>query len=378
MRQLVLPLTAALLLATAAGSSAAPRWSDGKLATEIQNVNCPSLIFGSPYAETEVGAYVGQYVDDGSPVVGEVFDVHLVVAVLGNECAGTRPKLEIALPPGVRPAVGGAHAIRCWLRADSSQPFGAVTAAEGCPTALGPGTTNHPAIAGWLSLDPAAGTPAAPAWPLPQGAQLEIQVPVVADRVLNGIGDPSGCVCAVASIQTVNGISRPDDAFTWASGSSSTGAYVHLFAFPGPGGGAANPGPPGPGGSGTGGSPFGPFGPPGPSGAAGVVPAAPAAAPALRLARRVSRAALRRGKLRARLSGLQRGDRIRLRLRRGRTTIAQGTATATSANATVRVRAGRGRSARRALRRIGRLSVVVTVTRSGARVRTLRSSVRLT
>jgi hypothetical protein len=160
----------AVLLVIAGSAHAAPRWLDGTISYEISNVNCPSQILGSPYLETEVGAYVGQYVDETapSPVVGEVFDIHIVVSTLGNECAGTRPSIEFALPPGVTPAIGNGQTIRCYMRSDSSQPFGPVTAAEGCPTTLSPGVTNHAQIGTWYALNPPPGTPAAPAWPLPQ------------------------------------------------------------------------------------------------------------------------------------------------------------------------------------------------------------------
>lgn len=230
------------VLVPVASAQAAPRWLDGPLKTEILNTNCLSQIWGTPYLESEVGAYLGQYVDDGSPVVGEVFDIHIVLATLGNECAGTRPGIEIALPPGVTPAAAG-PGIRCFIRSSGSQPFGPVTAAEGCPTRLRPGMNFHPSIPTWYSLNPEPGSPAAPAWPLPQGAQLEIQVPVVSDRVLNGIGDTSGCVCAVAAIRTINGTSEPEPQFSFSSSAPANGPYVNLFAFPAPNG--APPDPPG-------------------------------------------------------------------------------------------------------------------------------------
>lgn len=372
---LALALAAALTLVSAPAASAAPRWLDGVLKTEIQNVNCVSQIVGSPYLEAEIGASVGQYVDDASPVVGEVFDVHLVVGTIGNECAGTRPKLEIALPPGVTPAVGGPHTIRCWLRSSGSQPFGPVSAAEGCPTTVRPGTTNHPSISNWISLDPNPGSPAAPAWPLPQGAQLEIQVPVVADRVMNGIGDTTGCVCVVASVQTINGISRPDNAFTWASGMPSTGAYQHLFVFAAPPGGGA-PG----GGTLPSAPPAGPTG--GATGAPGAAAQGPGAAaparPKVRLPTRASRAALRGGRVRAKLTGLQRGDRVRVRVMRGRTTLAQGRATARGARLSVRLQAARSATVRRQLRRRGAVKVVVSVTRRGRSVPVAGATLRLT
>jgi hypothetical protein len=348
MRRL-LPVLAGTFLALAPTAAAAPRWSDGPLKNDIQNLNCSSIALGSPRAEFEVGAVMGQYLDDGSPVVGQVFDVRLLVATIGNDCAGTRPKLEIALPPGVRSAVGGANTIRCMRRAASSDPFAPVSTAEGCPSALRPGTTNHPSISGWLSLDPEPGSPAAPAWPLAQGGQLEIHVPVVADRVLNGMGDPSGCACVVGSVQTTNGVSRPEDAFTFASASPQTGPYQHLFVFAGSG--SATPETPGT-----------------------TSPGGPKAS----LPKSARRAALRAGRVRAKLTGLQRGDRVRVRVVRGKATLAQGRATARRATLTVRLRAGRSAAVRRELRRAGAARVVVSVTRGGRNVPVAATTLRLT
>lgn len=392
-------------LVTTASAHAAPRWLDGNLATEIKNVNCVSMIQGTPYLETEIGAYVGQYVDPeaASPAVGEVFDVHLVVATIGNECAGTRPKLEIALPPGVSPALTPQVGIRCYLSSGSGQPFGAVTAGQGCPTTVRAGTTNHPSISNWISLDPEPGSPAAPAWPLPRGATIEIQVPVVADRVMNGIGDPSGCVCVVASVQTINGISRPDDAFTWAHGSPSSGARIPLFVFPGAPTGGSDPGT----GSGGGTTPGDATGPargeapaaaapaaaigvgPVPSGTGTTVDPAPATAPStpgpsgtspgVATPRVTLPAALRRATLRTRsgaplrLSNLRRGDRIQVSLTAGRRTLAVAKATATGSRRTVRVRSIRQSALARA--RTARLRVVVR--RDGRKVLTRSRTVRL-
>ena len=182
-------------------------------------------------------------------------------------------------------------------------------------------------------------------------------MPVVADRVMNGMGDASGCACVVAAVKTISGTSRPDDAFTWATGSPHTGAYVHLFAFPAP---PAAPVAGGPAGTGT----------PGATGAAG--------RPTLRVPARISRTALRARGLRATLAGLQRGDTVTARVLRGRTTVAHGRARVTGASASITVPAVRSTAARRALRRAGAARVVVTVTRGGKTVTTLSRSVRLT
>ncbi len=218
-----------------AGAAAAARWSDGVVANDVQNVNCQSAIINPPgYLENEIAVYTGQYLDDDparlSPVPGEIFDVHVVVGTVGNECAGTAPRIEVALPPGVRPAVSQANPIRCYFSPDFTN-WNQVTQAQGCPESVRSGLTNHPSISTWYSLDPGAGY-GSPLWLLAQGTGLEIQLPVVADRQMNGFGDPKGCVCVVASVTTINGESRPDDFFSWSSGAPASGAYQHLFVFP--------------------------------------------------------------------------------------------------------------------------------------------------
>ncbi len=326
-------LVLALALVPVASAQGAPRWLDGPTRTEILNTNCISQISGFPYSENEIGAYVGQYVDDRSPVVGEVFDIHIVLATLGNECAGTRPGIEIALPPGVRPATTG-PGIRCYIRSSGSQPFGRVSVAQGCPSRLRAGTTWHPAVPTWYSLNPEPGSPAAPAWPLPQGAALEIQVPVVSNRIMNGIGDTNGCVCALASISTINGVSGPDPAFTFAHSSPSTGPYVNLFVFR-----RAKP-----------------------------------VRPALRAPARLGLPARRPF---VRVTGIRRGDRITIQVKVGKRTVAAATGRSRGGSLRLRLRPLANRIARRIMRRGGKGVVIARVISKGRKTVVLRTRVRI-
>jgi hypothetical protein len=344
MPRFVLALAVVLAALFPAGASAAPHWSNGPTKTDIYNYNCPSQISGFPYTESEVGAFVGQYVDGstGSPRVGEVFDIHLIVATLGHECAGTRPKLEIALPPGVRPALGSVG-IRCYIRSSGSQPFGRVTTSEGCPNSLQPGTTYHPAISTWYSLDPRPGSPAAPLWPLAQGVTLEIQVPVVANRTMNGIADTSGCVCAVASIETINGSSRPESTFAFSHSAPQFGPYINLFVFPRKSGSNGNSKP----------------------------------RPRLLMPSAIRAAALRSKRLRVSVAGLRKGDRVEVRLTGGGRLVARATGIARSGTLKVRLLPARGRAARRYLRRGKTLVATARASRSGRSGTAPRKRIRL-
>ncbi|MGI9557657.1 MAG: hypothetical protein ACR2N5_06920 [Solirubrobacterales bacterium] len=213
-----------VVLAPAGTASAAPQWSDGQIAQDIDILSC-----GGGLPEKEIGAYVGQFVDPDlpSPVIGEIFDVHVVVSTIGNSCAGTAPTIEMALPPGVSLALSKKVGIRCFLG-----PFGNMgPVGSECPDAPGtPGITNHPATAPWYNLNPDSSFGG---WPLPTGNAVEIQVPVKANRLMSGIGDPSGCSCVMAAVHTVNGESQPNFGFTWAQGLPSSGAYQPLFVFKG-------------------------------------------------------------------------------------------------------------------------------------------------
>lgn len=228
----------ALLMIAPATSGAAPHWSDGVMKTPIQNLNCTSIIQGSPYPENEVAVWVSQYIDEkanpASPVVGEVFDVRVIVGTIGNNCSGTAPKIELALPPGVTPAISAQHRIYCyWTNNFNTSNWPEVTPDQGCPATLGIGMTNHPSVTTWHGVNP---DPAhygnTPLWLLPQGSGIEIRVPVVADRTMSGIGDTSGCSCVIAAVETINGTSMPEPSFSWSSGSPTGPAYQHLFVWP--------------------------------------------------------------------------------------------------------------------------------------------------
>ena len=217
-RVALIAFTAAVL--AAAPASAAPHFFDGTAENGIPILGC---ISGSP--EFEVGTYVGEYVDENlpSPVVGEVFDVHIVAAAIGNSCAGTAANLEIALPPGVTPAISKQHRIFCFLG-----PIGNMQqVGEECPDQLGPGLTNTRA-GPWYSLIPDGNFPA---WPLAQGSAVDIRVPVRSSRILNGFGDTSGCVCVLGSVSTSNGDVHPEFGFDWPQGSPGTGPYLSMFVF---------------------------------------------------------------------------------------------------------------------------------------------------
>jgi Ca2+-binding RTX toxin-like protein len=80
------------------------RYYDGAIAYS-NVINCPSIIWGSPYTEFGIGAYTGYWADpdDGVPQVGTHYTyLHLVVVGLGNPCpGGTYIWPQFDLPAGV-------------------------------------------------------------------------------------------------------------------------------------------------------------------------------------------------------------------------------------------------------------------------------------
>jgi hypothetical protein len=93
--------------------------------------------------------------------------------------------------------------------------------------------TNHAAVSTWHGLNPNPATYGSPLWKVAQGTAVKVQVPVVADRIMNGIGDTNGCVCVIGSVKTVNGHAMPDSTFTWATATMYGTSYQPLFVFPG-------------------------------------------------------------------------------------------------------------------------------------------------
>ena len=142
-------------------------WYDG-LIQYSTITNCASIIFGSPYEEYGVGTYVGFYADPnaGQPAPNSTYYVHVLIYGLGNSCSGMRAYIDLALPANTALAITGGTPVKCYY---DGTPFGA----PDCPQSL-------PASGFDLGAFDIPSTDAAHAhtWPIPQGHNLEIQVPV--------------------------------------------------------------------------------------------------------------------------------------------------------------------------------------------------------
>jgi hypothetical protein len=200
--------------AFAAPAQGAYQWADGTFKTSTIT-NCPSIIFNNPYQEQGAATYVGQYIDPNAiPDKGQTFYVHIVAVATGNSCSGQYVHFELLPPSGVTTAVTPSTPIQCWAlnfntNPPSAQQEPAWQSANNpndgaCPTAPEGGGFQGPSFDAYNE----AGTSANP-WPLPQGRGWEIQIPVVSNRQLVGIGAPSCGDCIKALVYLLDGNSSP-------------------------------------------------------------------------------------------------------------------------------------------------------------------------
>jgi hypothetical protein len=254
-------------LSVAAPAVAQPTWVAGT----IQETNILSCIQNIP--ENGTGAYLAYLdPDEGvAPQTGEVYYVAVVVAGLGNNCAGTIYNPQLILPPGTEPAISAANPIYCFASPSSGQPVqlrsGMCAGVEQLPDG-NLQIDSSPAWAGTFE-----GNPIAPFFPIAQGYFEEEHVPVVSHRPL------SGAQKLESDISTTDGGGqhlRPWVApvVTAAAGEAEGPGGGEP---PSSGGGSSGGGAPGGGapGGGSGGAPGGGSGGGSAGGAAGSPPAAP-------------------------------------------------------------------------------------------------------
>jgi hypothetical protein len=166
------------LLLTAPSALAAPGWIDGN-AKYVYAPNCPSIIFGSPYIEAEAATYASFYADTNNlPDAGEVFYIRMVAAGIGNPCGGAYANFELQIPGQLRFAISPDFPVYCYVWRSSTNAWQRETAS--CPQgAAGSGQGRY-----GRSFNPVNSS--SPAWPLPQGAFWQVQVPVYSKTKLTG------------------------------------------------------------------------------------------------------------------------------------------------------------------------------------------------
>ncbi len=168
----------ALALVSAVPAQAAPGWVLGSI-ERSSVINCPSLASDAPYSEVGAIANAELLVRRRKlPRVGEVFYVRTRPGAVGRPCADQSVAVEVVLPVGVKLAISPRKPVRCsYFHIDSGRVT-PVSSAQGCPQRAGPGIYGRS-----LNRTGAEG----PAWTLPYGQGLSIEVPLRSSRRLKGI-----------------------------------------------------------------------------------------------------------------------------------------------------------------------------------------------
>ena len=173
-------IAAALLvtaLAVAPVAQAKKQWVAGSV--ERSSVtNCPALIGGFPYQETGAAANAEAFVDSRRlPRVGQTFYVKTEPASIGHPCAEQAVSPEIVLPRGLHLAITRRTPIRCAYWDIDTRKVTRVSRSGGCPS-----KAKHGVYGFAFNRTGSQG----PAWDLPYGQALRIEVPVRSARRLKG------------------------------------------------------------------------------------------------------------------------------------------------------------------------------------------------
>jgi hypothetical protein len=225
-RRVMLVSAAALIagLLLTAGATAAMRFSYGPVRYELSKPHC---VFGN--SETMVGGYLGAQINRRKrlPKVGQVFYVRVVVNRPGLSCGAEWTYADVALPPGLRPAISRRKPVRCFVRGASGKWVRARQAPDGsCGRNLGPSQTTHPRIRKWYGLNQVSGD----VWTVPQGITYRFDLPVKASRA---ISRKNSCACVVGGFKTSSGDSKPENAWSFGRGLfPSRGPYGPLRVYP--------------------------------------------------------------------------------------------------------------------------------------------------
>jgi predicted outer membrane repeat protein len=149
-------------------------WYDGSIQYSTIT-NCVSIIQGAPYQEYGAGTYVGFLADpdNGLPSPNTVYYIHVVIAGLGNACSGMRAYIDLGLPPNTSLAIDNTYPVYCFYNGQPIDP------PSECPQVLPPSSYNP----GYYDIPSPDGAHAY-TWPIPQGAFLEIQVPIKSSTAL--------------------------------------------------------------------------------------------------------------------------------------------------------------------------------------------------
>jgi hypothetical protein len=201
----------AIAVAPAAAPAAESGWLDGNI-SYTYTTNCASVIFGTPYMEALSGHMAGFYVNDPWQGVGEVFYLRTIITTLGAPCAGPYAIPEFALHQDMELAISDRYPVLCYVQFPDENQFKKVGSNE-CP--------QQPQT-GRYSRSVRFAPPGEGGWALPQGAWVQVQVPVYVKKQFKGMAGPNdkeNCGgCFHAPSQMLNGDLDPTGfAKQWAT-----------------------------------------------------------------------------------------------------------------------------------------------------------------
>ncbi|WP_322937186.1 fibronectin type III domain-containing protein [Nocardioides bizhenqiangii] len=130
----VVAMVASVLGLGAAPASAAEKWNGGS--TKYTTItNCPSIIWGSPYQEFGIGAFVSYWGDQQSdpitPVTGNTTYLNLYAMLVGSHCSTPKLFPRFVLPSGVE--FDKTQRIRCFYTPPGPGTQREITLAAECP-----------------------------------------------------------------------------------------------------------------------------------------------------------------------------------------------------------------------------------------------------
>ncbi len=181
---LVVAMVTALLGLGAPPAHAASKWNSG-VSTYSTITNCPSIIWGTPYREFGIGAFVSYWGDQGStplkPATGETTYMSTYVLLVGSHCSDPYIFPQFHLPAGVQ--FDKTQPIECYYTPPGGGAQQKITHSQQCPQ-----WSNVAADGFYASSYPGWNT----GWPLRQdangnnGAGWEFLVPIRATSQQSG------------------------------------------------------------------------------------------------------------------------------------------------------------------------------------------------
>lgn len=182
----VLLMACALWLMTGSARAAAS-WQAGAF-QESTITDCVSIIDGDPFSEPGAAATAYVYEDySNPPAAGQTYYLAETVVAVGDTCSGQAAEISFTLPPDTSLSISPATPVSCYPLelTNSGLSGGAADTSGACPQSptAQDGDTYYFDMAANTGFD--GGTGFCPFWGIPEGAGVEINIPVVSSTALD-------------------------------------------------------------------------------------------------------------------------------------------------------------------------------------------------